>query len=185
MNGLPQDKILELLSLPTSDLQQQVQLKVEETAKRLTALHPTKALLLPKLAYDLKGTTGGWAVRRTNTIRLNYEILTNPDHSTKFIDEVVPHELCHIACYQWWPNKKVSHGYEWQLLMLQLGLQPSRCHTFPVTKQRVHPRNHVYTCNCSRPKFLTNHRHGKIQRGTRYTCNNCGAVITYSHTEDS
>lgn len=99
--------------------------------------------------FDLRGHTGGWAIRRGTdlSIRFNMDILRENSHS--FIREIVPHEVAHIITYIM-GLYDAHHGKEWQDVCWKIGYAPSRCHNFDTTPARKSsPRNTRVLCEAS------------------------------------
>lgn len=181
MNGLSPQQIQDLLNEPNQELKAQIAATVLKTITKIEDLYQCE-LIIPNIVYDLKGQTAGWAVYATNSIRINTTLAKN--NTQDYLDQTVPHEVAHIACYQLFPQERVSHGPRWQIIMLQLGLSPERCHNYEVTPVRKHKRPYIYVCDCGAPHRLTSHKHNKIERGARYTCVFCRSILFYSHTEE-
>jgi SprT protein len=80
------------------------------------------------VAYDIKGTTAGYAVYDKHLVRYNPTLLReNFDH---FIAQTVPHEVIHHAARAKYGYRVPPHGYEWRGMMLVMGLRPLRCHSY-------------------------------------------------------
>lgn len=167
-------EISKLLNVPLGEQKVQVEQKVVECIQILSN-KLNKPLRLPEVDYDLTGTTAGQAWGATR-IRINTALLhTDWD---EMLNDTVPHEVAHCVVDQVWPHARTrSHGYEWQMVMRMLGLEPTRCHNMKVEKVRKHPRKYIYECNCGE-KLLTKTRHNKLQRGFIYVCEDCRAQIT-------
>lgn len=168
---LDNNRLLALLGKPTPELQAAVEAKAEATFQLLEA-KLGKPLNRAVISYNLKGRTAGLAWSFQKLIQLNLGLLNDPRYQDDMLNDTVPHEVCHIVQYQIAPRSK-SHGYEWQRLMLMIGLQPTRCHSYETTPARKHSRPHSYRCDCDQVRMVTNLMHTKIQPGKIYTCNNC------------
>lgn len=175
--SLPSEMIASLTGMPTVAISEAVETKITECLEILADKgYPAKR---PTVTYDLKGHTAGRA-HGGSIMRLNLDLLLNPDTQHEQLNVTVPHELCHNVQRQSWPNSK-SHGYEWQRLMLLLGLQPDRTHTMQTkaARRRTPQARYAYYCSCpSRIHYISQTRHNKIQRGTAtYKCRDCNGRL--------
>ncbi|MDU0354933.1 SprT-like domain-containing protein [Paraglaciecola aquimarina] len=73
--------------------------------------------ILPKVHFTQKGKIAGSARLQTNELRFNPILLQ--DNLSNFLDEVVPHEVCHLLAFSLF-GKVRPHGKEWKTLMMQL-----------------------------------------------------------------
>lgn len=84
----------------------------------------------PKVVFDIKGTTAGYACISSNTIRLNPTLLRqNPE---KFLGRTPGHEVAHFFCRFIHKDQWDKHGPKWKAIMWALGLDATRCHSFNV-----------------------------------------------------
>ena len=82
----------------------------------------------PKLDFDKKGNAAGSYKHAQNRISLNWILLReNKDH---FINETIPHELCHKFCRDIHGMGVKSHGSEWKEICVKMGYTPNRTHNF-------------------------------------------------------
>jgi SprT protein len=126
----------------------------------------------------LRGIQQEWLT--ADYIRVNAQILINPEFTEDMINNTIPHEVAHVVVRQTWPSAK-GHGKEWKLMMYYLGLEAERCHSYDTVAARQRqkaPRPHVYYCNCDEPHRVTNILHRRMQQGRRYTCRKCGSYLT-------
>ncbi len=134
----------------------------------------------PKIKYDLRGTTAGWACDGTYTINLNSVLLMeNLDKFIEGYDSTVAHEFAHLVDGIANPetretkivmtkrgyrrSKRSIHGPTWKRVMMLFGCDPSgRCHDYEVKNARVKKssRKHVWVCGCGGGRIvLTNLKH--------------------------
>lgn len=129
----------------------------------------------PEINFKLRGRSAGTAHLQLNLIRFNSLLLH--ENAEEFLHQVVPHEICHLLCYQLYGKVK-PHGKEWQSLMMTLfNVMPSTTHHFDLTviKQKLFD----YQCQCGIKK-LSIRRHNKVQRQQmNYFCRQCKSALIY------
>lgn len=83
---------------------------------------------MPGVLFDLAGTDAAQALVDDNAalIRLNQILLSQ--HADQYRDEIIPHELAHVAADRWLGEGRESHGYQWRWVMGQLGVVPRPHH---------------------------------------------------------
>ena len=134
----------------------------------------------PLLGFDLKGVASGIACYKENCIKYNLDIYR--DNREAFLKRTVPHEIAHLFAYRMYslpygrPIK--PHGKEWQKVMRDMGLNPSRCHSYIVTKAREVKREYLYRCKC-REYPLTVILHKRIMKGGYRECIDCKQRIIF------
>lgn len=110
---------------------------------------------MPKISYDLRGTTAGMAYYRENLIKINPVLLV--ENLTDMLYETVPHELAHLATQKLYPEahqrgwgtKRRPHGAEWQSIMRAMGVTPSRTHSYDVANTAIRkPGTITVKCSC-------------------------------------
>ncbi|MBO1271207.1 SprT family zinc-dependent metalloprotease [Shewanella sp. 4t3-1-2LB] len=152
-----------------STLEQQL-LQAVEQCYQLAEKRLQRSFPRPQVNFKLRGKAAGTAHLQLNKLRFHPVLLReNPE---TFIREVVPHEICHLLCYQLYGKVK-PHGAEWKQLMQQIFHLPGKTtHQFDTTS--VTPKGKRYHCACGDIE-LTLRRHNKIVRGqARYRCRSCG-----------
>lgn len=159
------------------DLEQQVQLRLQECVAR-AAMMLGREIAMPTLDFSQRGKIAGSARLQHHQIRLNPVLLA--DNLSCFLQEVIPHELCHLLVFQLYGRGSRfrpvrPHGPEWKGLMQSLfGLPGKATHRMDVSK--VQGRQFVYRCGCG-PVSLSIRRHNKVLRGTHYRCRTCRQVL--------
>jgi SprT protein len=122
----------------------------------------------PEVLFTQRGRIAGSAHLRKNELRLNPILLEQ--NKTQFMDEIVPHEICHLLAYQLYGRVK-PHGIEWKALMKNLyGLPGKATHNMDVSS--VSQATVPYHCACG-PVSLTIRRHNKTLKGVQYFCRRC------------
>ncbi|MFT4993231.1 MAG: SprT protein [Paraglaciecola sp.] len=156
----------------TIERQTQIVLRVKEclaqASQRLQRNFP-----LPHVTFNQRGKIAGCARLQANELRFN-RILLN-DNYQLFMDEVVPHEVCHLITYQLYGRVK-PHGAQWQRLMAVLfDLKGATRHAMDVSK--VQGKSFEYMCQCG-PVTLTIRRHNKVLANKqRYICRRCKQIL--------
>jgi predicted SprT family Zn-dependent metalloprotease len=168
------EKLRNLLGLPTATTEQRVLIKIRASLARLQAANPGRSeLVMPQVTYDLVGRVAGQATSR-NVIRLNTDLLRS-EYVEHMLHTTVPHEVAHIAEYQW--CGVAGHGPPWEKLMWQLGLPANRTHDMPVKPARVHQKVTVY-CACGPKQMgMTRYRRMFVERTNTYRCTRCGETV--------
>lgn len=156
-----------------SPLQQRVVERIE-TCYHLAEAKLNRRFPRPTTQFSLRGKSAGTAHLQQNKLRFNPILLS--ENCEAFMQEVVPHEICHLLCFQLFGKTK-PHGKEWQSLMLSVfALNPSTTHSFNVAS--VAGREVDYHCACG-PIKLSIRRHNKVVRGeNRYLCKRCKTHLT-------
>ena len=128
---------------------------------------------LPKISFKQRGKVAGSARLQSNELRFNPILLQ--DNLDIFINEVVPHEVCHLLAHQLYGRVK-PHGQEWQALMIDLyAVTPKTHHNMDI--QKVAGEVFRYYCQCGTLE-LSIRRHNKITRGKQnYICRKCHSVL--------
>ncbi|SIQ78390.1 SprT protein [Shewanella morhuae] len=159
-------------SRPLSSLQIQILERVEICYQE-AEIALKRAFPRPITQFSLRGKSAGTAHLQQNRLRFNAVLLR--ENSEAFLTEVVPHEICHLLCFQLFGKTK-PHGKEWQSLMLTVfKVKPSTTHSFNTTS--VASKDVEYRCDCG-PIRLSIRRHNKVLRGeSRYICKRCKAHL--------
>ncbi|MDB2386083.1 SprT family zinc-dependent metalloprotease [Shewanella sp.] len=153
-----------------SDPLQQSIVEQIERCYQLAATALSQSFPRPEVNFKLRGKSAGTAHLQLNKLRFNPLLLQ--DNPQAFIDEVVPHEICHLLAFQLYGKVK-PHGVEWQTLMLHIfQCQPRTTHHF--NTQSVEGKTFEYFCHCG-CVHLSIRRHNKVVRGdSQYRCRQCG-----------
>ncbi|AQS38045.1 hypothetical protein Sps_02897 [Shewanella psychrophila] len=147
---------------------QQIAEQVSE-CYRQAEVYLNRAFSLPEINFKLRGKSAGTAHLQLNLLRFNSTLLA--ENHQAFIDQVVPHEICHLLAYQLYGRVK-PHGKEWQALMIEIyQLEPATTHTLNIGS--VAGKTFDYLCDCGNVS-LSIRRHNKVVRGdTQYRCRRC------------
>lgn len=130
---------MQIIRAPWVDPQQQA--AVERCCADVRALLATTPLHTPEvtaflatvtIAYSRRMVgTAGTANLRTQRITLNARLLAQHPEA---LQPTFLHELAHLLTYKF--HKHHGHGRPWQIMMLQLGQAPQRCHRLDVSGLR-------------------------------------------------
>lgn len=132
----------------------------------------------PKINFNQRGKIAGSARLQFNELRFNPVLLE--DNLDAFLQEVVPHEVCHLLAYTLF-GKVRPHGKEWQSLMRNLfELNGQTYHQMDVAK--VKGKSFNYQCECGTIE-LGIRRHNKVIRGEQiYICKKCRSPLKIDAT---
>ena len=135
--------------------------------------HFGQPLDAPSVSFNQRGKIAGSARLQSNEIRLNPVLLD--DNQREFLEQVIPHEVCHIAVFQMYGRVR-PHGQQWQQMMTAVfGLVPDVRHDMDVSK--VGGKSFPYLCACG-PVSLSVRRHNKVVRQQQqYRCRTCGETL--------
>lgn len=160
------------------DLHHRVDNALEHYFKILKRLYPEELRLwdYPQVSYRSMGGTAGRAFGDSR-IEFSTDFLVNS--TDDFIARTVPHELCHLAIEHMHPRRGIGHGKPWKNLMIELGCDPKRCHSYDMSKLR----DYEYRCEeCGAVYHFSKRRHNACRRGSQYICNKnrpCRGILRY------
>lgn len=110
----------------TVECMEKVRFYVEELRTRAGIILP-----MPRITFDLRGTTAGRAFYTQNRVAFNPILLDqNPEH---FVQQTVGHEVAHLAAFVKHGGHIKPHGPEWSRIMWALRLPARRCHNYDVS----------------------------------------------------
>lgn len=169
----------------SAELKQQVQEQVASTVEAIERLYRTKFSKPITIRYDINSArTGGLAYPGSFLIRLNPAYLNK--YKEEYIKRTVVHEVAHLGVEQvfrldqgrW---KVDAHGPEWKNMMVRLGADPARCHSYEAEEgQGRQKTKYAYVCGCcNNPVPVGPKVHANIQLGKRYTTKCCKAKLVY------
>ena len=97
----------------------------------LCEIHPRLARFdPPQIVFSNRLTkTAGYCHQQTRVIVLAAKFMAK--FPKTMLREILPHEIIHQADYDLFgeSDKKCGHGANWQMLMLQYGLEPKKYHS--------------------------------------------------------
>jgi SprT protein len=133
--------------------------------------HP---FIIPEVNLKQRGKIAGTAHLQRNLIKLN--CILYAENRKVFTEEVIPHEVAHIVCFQRFGKVK-PHGKEWQQVMRSVfNLSPEVTHSLDV--KNVGLQQFEYRCECPGAILLSSIRHNKVRRGKQqYRCRTCKAIL--------
>ncbi len=165
---------------PNTKITDRIDQKYREIWRKVWKSELDFVVTQPAIEYEQLGRTGGLAYK--DKIKLNCILINNPKYTDEVIDQVFPHEFAHVVVRQMHGCGPKSHGVEWKNVCRVIGIEPRRCHTFPlvdcgVPKQRL-TRLFEYDCEGCSEKFEFGARvYNNIKRGRRYSCTACRTQV--------
>lgn len=166
--------------LLTKEQLQQVIDKVNETVTKLNSIYKF-SMANPNIHYDVRGTKAGVAKSHTMSVHFNPTLaIENWDN---FINDTVPHEVCHVAVWQWAEYFKKPypkpHGSRWKIMMFDVGVNPRRTHDYDVSNvKQKNVKKYQYKCGCATPIEVSSIIHNRIQKGSLYRCLKCRTSLS-------
>lgn len=168
----------------SAELKAKVEARIRQDLVAIKARYGVD-LPMPKITYDLTGTTAGKAYLYENRIQLNAGLLTR--NVDAFIARTVPHEMAHLATQAIYPEahqrqvsafrstqKRKPHGAQWQEIMRAIGADATRCHSYDVSEVKRKRATYAYECVCGKKYELSSKRHNMIAvHGRRYYHTKC------------
>ncbi len=173
----------------------EIQKRVEQKLKQGLDIANKKYKLnmqMPTINYNLRGTTAGkaWGGAKY-LIQFNPTLLM--ENVDDFIKRTVPHELAHLIHFRVHPedvrrmfkgDKRDIHGANWQRIMIELGGDPSRCHSYDITNVQSRKAGTVeYTCSCNKTFHLGAKRHQRHQINPCIYCRSCKQYLVLADTQ--
>lgn len=139
----------------------------------------------PAVHYNVRGTTAGKAWTKKWIVGFNAVLLN--ENTDDFIARTVPHEIAHLATELIYPHahvrtrgtKRSPHGSEWASIMVVLGADVKRCHSYDTTNAQVKRSvSYDYKCACCGAAItLGPKRHAKMLKDPhQYTHTKCGRI---------
>ena len=153
--------------------------------------HYGTRLDFPAVTFKTKGTTAGWA--NYSEWKVDFNPLFLEAYQDEFINQTVPHEIAHLMDYVLHPEnfygrrKRSVHGPTWKSIMVVLGAEPRRCHSYDssIIAKRRSKKTFPYQCEKCHMNFeLAIRRHNKSQKGAIYRHKNCGGTLVYIGQEN-
>lgn len=130
---------------------------------------------VPTISFELRGTTAGKAWLEDWHVQLNAVLLS--ENLDEFEKRTIPHELAHLIDYRF--NRHSDHGPKWVAIMVKLGRDPKRCHSYDTTNSSVVKKISGFKCNCG-PQTVSVRMGNRINRGAKYLCGKCKHILTVS-----
>ena len=135
----------------------------------------------PEIKFTKRGRVAGCVEYNQNTASFNFNMVLLRENPDEFIKQTVPHETAHFIVFSVYGveydrgGRRIIHGKKWKNMMVYLGVDPKRCHSYNVDNCTVRKlKTFAYVCGC-REHELTSIRHNKIlKKGAHYTCSLCG-----------
>lgn len=98
--------------------------------------------------------------------------LESEENYQEFINQVIPHEVCHIIARMFFPMDTDHHGWAWKAVMIKMGKNPDRTHNMDVST--ISNRSYEYKCpDCGQKYYVGKVKHNRIQNGRWVRCGVC------------
>jgi len=150
--------------------------KTEECYATLEKIHG-RTFDRPKIELKQLGKKSGVAYYIRNSIYLNSDFMKN-GHLDDMINRTLPHEIAHLVSFKVFGMIGRGHVTYWKLIMRQLGLKPSRCHTYSLEGVKVRNITKIeYKCGCPQSVKVGLKVHRNIVCGRKYKCKRCNTVL--------
>lgn len=165
--------------LLTQDKFNEINEKVAQTVNKLNSIYKF-AMSIPNIHYDVRGTNAGLAKHASMSVHFNAVLAS--ENWDDFINNTVPHEVCHIAVWHWasYFKKPIpsAHGPRWKIMMIDVGLYPKRTHDYDVVNVKKETKKYEYKCACSTPIEISSVIHNRILKGKIYRCKKCRSQLS-------
>jgi SprT protein len=150
----------------------EVKARVEAKLKECITIaeeHFGRTFKYPNVVYKKRGTTAGTAYYAGYELDFNSVLLMENEEA--FLQRTVPHEMAHLITDQVYPSA-TTHGKEWKSVMVLLGAEPSRCHSYDTSNSAHKQQRHIYQCvACDKQYRLSTTRHNRLKkRAGTYVC---------------
>lgn len=162
-----------------------MKIKIQEAVLRAYQIANEKLsrdFQLPKVCFDLRGTTAGVAYPTLN--KLNFNIPLAVENESDFLERTCKHEVSHLIAPIYFNKPVKAHGYEWKYIMVNVfGLFPHRCHAYSVSNHVCRKTKlHIYKCSCCHGVKVGAKHHKIIQTDAArvISCRTCRVRLTPS-----
>lgn len=163
-----------------TELKRMVREKVKECYAMANKFQPLKSFRKPKIEFKKRGKTAGTA-HYGLIIKLNFNMVLLRENTEHFIDNTVPHECAHLIARTIFGIKITPHGKEWKRVMVKLGVNPKRCHSYSVSNSTVYEKaKHLYKCKCQYHAIgPVRHKKMVMLNSSIYKCRICKAALVF------
>lgn len=157
-----------------------IRAKCEHYCEIMRKRYPRLAHLFspPRIVYNVRGATAGWAHSSRNLIRLNPFFLMHEKTALDMLDDTIPHECAHIFTHILYPRAS-AHGAEWTQIFQLIAPNATFKRTHDYDVNLIARPNFVqieFGCGCGRVFSFGPNRQKKVLRGG-WTCNRCGGIL--------
>ena len=154
-----------------SDLRDRITTIVEDCCIKASQ-HFDKPVTYPVIQYNKKGKTAGTANYSTWVLNFNPILLT--ENVEAFLKRTVVHEIAHLITRTIYPGSS-AHGQEWKSVMVFLGAEPSRCHSYDISNASTRKQFDYICPKCDTILKVSSVIHKRIRRqDQRRFHNGCG-----------
>ena len=161
------------LALLRSAIECRAATKVE--VERLCGEH---GIIVPQVSFTLRGRCAG--VSLTGLNHVNFNLVMFRENFFDFLENVIPHELCH-AWFDQLGLKGWPHGKGWQDLMKRCGVVAEKYHDYCTEGAVSRTGLFRYRCACSGVGHLVSlEMHRRVQeRPDLFQCGECRMGFVY------
>lgn len=161
------------------EMQDLIRAKCEHYCEIMRAKYPRLAHLFspPRIVYNVRGATAGWAHSSRNLIRLNPFFLMHEKTAPDMLDDTIPHECAHIFTHILYPRAS-AHGAEWTQIFQLIAPNATfkRTHDYDVSIARPNMVHMEFICKCGKIFNLGPNRQKRALRGELY-CRTCQGTL--------
>lgn len=168
-----------------TEIKKAIELKSWKVYYQLCESHHLGTVADLRIDFTLRGKNGGMAYLQRNEVNFNFILAS--ENFDEYINQVVPHEVCHIVAFLIYGYREHGHGIYWKALMRECGCKPDRCHNMNIANvKKNHVQKFIYRCDCRTfdvSKRLHNSMQESLKNSWMHTtgrrCRHCKKELTY------
>lgn len=182
---------IQMITLSKQEMQKIVEDRICELMTKFEEVYGSKCRYDADFPEEIRFDQGGRCAGKScfhygkGSGYLNFNPILMKDNWEVF-DNTVIHEVAHycvslaIGAIYTRAGRRVSHGVQWKRMMVFLGGEVRRCHSYDTKNIKTRrQRKWAYTCDCSTHQVSTT-LHNKMKKGQQRVCNRCKCVIKYT-----
>lgn len=167
-------------------LQDQIQTAATKFVHKYLNAHNMDRLDDPPLhRFDLKGKCAGQYRWKRSRGKVTFEYRWNMAAAEKYTDDylknTVGHEVAHYIAHKI-HGTNCGHDYRWKRVMRDLGLEPTRCHSYKLAPARKVKKYHWECPECHFKHTITQRLITNMKRSKGYR--SCGICRTRLDPKD-
>jgi SprT protein len=152
--------------------------KVIDRVAHLTAAANARygcQMAVPKVMFTQRGQIAGRASYAAHAVNFNKVLMVE---NWADFDQTIIHEVAHLVTRAVHGRAVEPHGHQWRNVMVALGGEPRRCHSYDVESVKIERTKYRYECpQCGKTFDVGPKIHKKISvLGRTYRCRCSGAV---------